>query len=409
MKIQTVKLRWSAGTIAMLVVTMSAPVGWAQLEIGPLDTRRAALLRQDLESIITEYESIIGSIPVQPEILQMLSEARLRLAEVPDRELAAIAPELESNVAKLRNAATAFRIALHSRREEASASKSAGLPSADYPSVSWSFAIDAFLDIGQIPDDAGNTSVSGICNYLTNPTPNQQYYYLNLEIASAALRDTADRLCSFVASVVAGGGNLSLVCIITDLLYMVEKSIKENWFLCGAVMGEAEIRANYYRIGHIHGDLENAKVNLANEVAATEYAISAEMGQNTALIMEVDADLAMHDHNLQMKADQVDQALENHRQALVALRRQSLRHHIEQRLSEADHGPVALFLLPEYLGGYLETVRDIVFETIGEAAASGHDVGQAEQLFASGDADLSDLRFKTAYDQFGRAYRAALK
>ncbi len=365
-------------------------------------------LRQNLEGVLTEYEAIVENAPVQPEILAMLHEARLRLAEVPDQELELWAPEIATQVERLREAASRFRATLRTSSPDATV-MSPGLPAADYPEVQWSFAVDAFTDIGDIPSSAGDTEVSGLCNYLTAPTPNQQFLYLNLEIAAAALRDTADRLCSFVASIVGEGGSLSLVCIVTDLLYMVEKSIKENVFLCGTVMGEAEMRASYFRIGHIHDDLTGAQSNLHSAILSAEQTVNAELGETQTLILGVSNDLQLHDENLTDHANAVDAELAAHLQALESFRLQSLRHHIEQRLSEADHGPMALFFLPDTVGGQIETVRDIVEETIGEAAAAGRNVRQAEQLFAAADDALSQQEFKVAYDLFGRAYRAALQ
>ena len=401
--------RWSLVVFAIgLMVTIGATSVWADRAVDQNGVQRGKQLRQDLERMVVEYQEIIKFVPVQPEIAALLKEARDHLAVVPDRDLEAFAPELEASVAQLRMAAAAFRVAMSSQ-SEAAVLKSSGLPGAEYPTVNWTFLIDSFESSDDIPDDAGDTSVTDWCSVATNPTPSQLFSFLNIDIAAEALRDTADRLCSFIGSFAVGGGNLSLICIVSDLVYMVQKSIKENWFLCGAVMGEAELRATFERVGHVHDDLATAEANLSGDMTTAETAVLGELAENMGFIWDLDADLMAHDLKLTEKAAQVDAALDAHWDALVDFRRQSLRHHIEQRLSEADHGAVALFFLPEFAGGYLETVRDIVDETIAKAAAAGHNIRQARDLFSAGDDDLIAHEFKQAFDLYGRAYRSALK
>jgi hypothetical protein len=401
--------RWCLIVVAVgLMVTIGATSAWADREVDQIRVQRGKQLRQDLERVVVEYQEIIKFVPVQPEIAALLEDARDHLAKVPDRDLEAFAPELEASVAQLRTAASAFRAAV-SGRYDSPVLKTSGLPGAAYPTVNWSFFIDSFSSTNDIPDNAGNTSVTDWCTVASNPTPAQLFSFLNIDIAAEALRDTADRLCSFIGSFAVGGGNLSLICIVSDLVYMVQKSIKENWFLCGAVMGEAELRATFERVGHVHNDLATAKANLSGDLTTAKTAVLAELAQNMGLIWDLDGDLVAHDLKLTEKAAQVDAAIDAHYDALVDFRRQSLRHHIEQRLSEADHGAVALFFLPEFAGGYLETVRDIVDETIAKAAAAGHNVRQARDLFSAGDDDLIAHDFKQAFDLYGRAYRSALK
>jgi hypothetical protein len=84
----------------------------------------------------------------------------------------------------------------------------------------------------------------------------------------------------------------------------------------------------------------------------------------------------------------------------------ALRMQIEADLSEPSH-QVALFQLPAAQDGYLELAREIVADSIAKMQAAGQPVGNAANHLASGDAAADAGSFKTAYDWFGRAYRAA--
>lgn len=84
----------------------------------------------------------------------------------------------------------------------------------------------------------------------------------------------------------------------------------------------------------------------------------------------------------------------------------ALRMEIESDLSEPSH-QVALFELPAAQDGYLELAREIVADTIANMQAAGQPVGNAARHLASGDAAADAGAFKTAYDWYGRAYRAA--
>ena len=85
----------------------------------------------------------------------------------------------------------------------------------------------------------------------------------------------------------------------------------------------------------------------------------------------------------------------------------NLRLHIEADLSEPGAHPVALFEVPASGGGYLDFTREIVADTIAKMQAAGQGIGPAQAFLAAGDAAVTAHDYKTAYADFGKAYRAA--
>jgi hypothetical protein len=84
-----------------------------------------------------------------------------------------------------------------------------------------------------------------------------------------------------------------------------------------------------------------------------------------------------------------------------------LRLKIEADLSEPGNHPIALFEVPASAGGYLGLVRSIVADTIAKMTASGQGAGNAQSFLGAGDAAVAAHDYKSAYADFGKAYRAA--
>ena len=85
----------------------------------------------------------------------------------------------------------------------------------------------------------------------------------------------------------------------------------------------------------------------------------------------------------------------------------NLRLHIEEDLSEPGAHPVALFEVPASGGGYLDLTRSIVEDTIAKMQAAGQGIGPAQAFLAAGNAAVGAHDYKTAYADYGKAYRAA--
>ncbi len=85
----------------------------------------------------------------------------------------------------------------------------------------------------------------------------------------------------------------------------------------------------------------------------------------------------------------------------------NLRIHIEDDLADPGNHPLALFEVPEANGGHLNLVRSIVADTIAKMQATGQGVGNAPAFLAAGDAARAAGAYKSAYANYGKAYRAA--
>jgi hypothetical protein len=84
-----------------------------------------------------------------------------------------------------------------------------------------------------------------------------------------------------------------------------------------------------------------------------------------------------------------------------------LRLKIEEDLSQPGAHPIALFEVPAAQGGYLGLTRDIVADTIAKLQAAGQGVGNAQSFLTAGDGAVAAHDYKTAYADYGKAYRAA--
>lgn len=90
------------------------------------------------------------------------------------------------------------------------------------------------------------------------------------------------------------------------------------------------------------------------------------------------------------------------------LRDLMLRTQIEADLAENDGGsPVALYLTPNANGGYLDLVQSIVTQTLANIRAAGGDIGNAQSSLNQANADKAAGRFKDAYKEYRKAYKAA--
>lgn len=87
-----------------------------------------------------------------------------------------------------------------------------------------------------------------------------------------------------------------------------------------------------------------------------------------------------------------------------------LRSQIEADLSQPDgSSPIALYELPTAQGGYLDLVQTIVTQTISRIKAAGGATGNALTFLNTANAFKAAGKFKAAYDNYRKAYRAASK
>ncbi len=93
----------------------------------------------------------------------------------------------------------------------------------------------------------------------------------------------------------------------------------------------------------------------------------------------------------------------------MALNDLILRAHIEADLSsESSAVKVAWFMTPTANGGKLDLVQQIVTLTLANIVAAGGSVGNAQSFLDQANADKAAGNFKSAYDNYRKAYKAAV-
>lgn len=387
-------------------------------------------IRRDFFELLDQYAAFASSSPANRELLRSLADSREQLLQVPEAEWVATAPFFETRIRQLLRATREVNNQLQSVTLASASSSIPAFPSAPYPTVNWDFLVEAFGDDeGDVPgggDDSGGDG--GVCTLASSPSPETQFTLLNLTLITEGLRDTASRLCTFFLGVLAGG-NGSLFCIITDILFLIERGIYDNIMLCSALVEKAEVKGSYKRLEHLHGDLEvaetsvttsintaqtnistrlmTAETNLLNQIAAATSRLTAEANANEALILDLDSDLMLHDLNLTDRASQISGQIDATTQFILDFQEENLHQLIEENLSTSDVNPIASFQLPEAFDGYLEVVREVVNDLLTEAAGAGLLIRKATRHFQDGDSFFSAQMYKDAYGAYGDAYRAA--
>ena len=85
-----------------------------------------------------------------------------------------------------------------------------------------------------------------------------------------------------------------------------------------------------------------------------------------------------------------------------------LKTQIEADLATESNGvKVAAYMLPTAKGGYLDMVQQIVTKAISDIRAAGGSVGTAQSWLDKANADKAAGNFKSAYDNYRKAYKAA--
>ncbi len=85
-----------------------------------------------------------------------------------------------------------------------------------------------------------------------------------------------------------------------------------------------------------------------------------------------------------------------------------LRAHIEADLASESNGvKVAWYMTPTSNGGKLDFVQQIVTETLANILAAGGSIGNAQSFLNKANADKAAGNFKSAYDNYRKAYKAA--
>ncbi len=326
------------------------------------------------------------------------------------------------------------------------------------------------------PQSAGFPEVAPYCEDI--PTT-EEYRIAQIAVITAeGVRDVAQNLCNEVIVALGFGGNGRLACLITDAIYIVAKAATYDVTFCYEDYTGALTAANYARLDHVHGDLEDLKTsnaadfaNLINTAAtntttlttaitSAQTAIVNNDNSNTTTIVNNDnsnattlntnltnvknmvitndntnttnilANASTNTANIITNANTntaniitnantntatLNTTITNAKNEILAnantnkteLKDLILRTQIEADLAEADNATfVGLYVTPASQGGYLDLTRSIVVDTITKLA--GASTATANSFLAQADALTAAGNYKSAYQYYRKAYKAAV-
>ncbi len=370
--------------------------------------------RESLMHMMDETERFIRVLnPQNPTLLEQLEQARARILDAGDSDLQAlaqVAPQLDRMMQVMHR----VREIVEAPPSESLAPESVGFPDASYPSVSWAFNLDTANSGSNDPDDlpggTGGATSGGLCNS-TRKSDAVLFVLLTDTLLAEALQMVASRACDQVV-VVIGGGNGSLICIITDLIYLAVRGANDVINYCEDQNDGAELHASYLRLGHLHTDLGNAETSINANVDSAELSLTSTVDNaETSINANVDsAELSLTStvNNATTSINtNVDMAETNILSVVQAGQDFTLRLEIEKALRHDTR--LASLYLPEAHGGKLSLVRQIVVETIANVVASGQGVNAANTRLGEGDAAVASRLYKEAFRFYSQAYFYAVR
>lgn len=269
----------------MLAVASAQASGWRTSEGEELKAR----LLVSLDNL----EAVALDAGLSEQLLNSIEENRALVLQTPARDYAGLPQAFTMQFADLQYSTLQLKQAFRQPRPPELFAKSSGFPSAPYPNVGWSFAIDAVTDVPDGEDDGG--SDGALCS---NPgfSPNAQFLTLNAALLAEGVKDMAEQFCSQSGL----GFNAAVACVVTDLAYIITKAVHENRELCNSFVTAAEVNGSYNRVGHLHDDIEEIDSDIANVDADLASARSAIL----AAIAQHDSDLksALSTHDTEIKS-----------------------------------------------------------------------------------------------------------
>jgi Fe-S cluster assembly scaffold protein SufB len=207
-------------------------------------------------------------------------------------------------------------------------------------------------------------------------------------IAAEAIQDVIPAPFNFVA-VAATAATKGVVLALQTL-----KNIKDD---CEGDAFEAAIQTQ----------IADSTTTIISAVANAQTAIVNNDNSNTATIV---TNANTNTANI-IANDNTNRALiiANENANAKALTDLLLRTQIEADLAEADSATsVGWYLTPTGNGGHLNLVQAIVTETLANVLAAGGSIGNAQSFLNRADADKAAGNFKSAYDNYRKAYKAAV-
>jgi hypothetical protein len=377
--------------------------------------------RESLMRIAAEYKKITATNRFGPGIESLLNQVTVQLASMSDEESVLAAQRFGPLIDRMTYDLAVLEHALPVAGPGGGGGNLAGeFPGADYPAVDLAdFLItisstnlpnlDDLLALINPLNGGGTPGIPQIPNSLIPgkciadpdgdgvPTrvPDSELLYARMGLQGLELTNAiAKDICGQDLGALGFSGNLSVVCILFDVAYMIPRFVYDNVTLCEGFTDGAEATASYARLGYLHEEMGEVKTGIAGLGAEIASGFDTVNGKLDTVIA---------------KADLILSQLDAQRIFLVGFRNLTVRMAIEENLTGNGNAKVSLFQLPGVHGGYLEVVRQIVLETIQKTVAAGQPVFNAQKEFDRANLAFQQGSYKTAFDQYRKAYTEAVK
>ena len=394
---------------------------------------RIDTLRRDLHNITTKTQQLPAASSGSKA---KIGAANLRIESATDAELAKVYELAGPYIHQLSEVLNRYEVSLRELEGLlAGKSSSPTFPLAAYPTGPLAATYSGIFDTNEsLPGGTGSSqsSVSNafsvVCATLTgNPVTNRVAYQTRFELKQALLlaeliKDILGRLCDQEIYGAGIGGDLSLVCIVSDLVYHFLRPLEEFPAICDALIDSAEIEGSYDRLGHFHMNMETAQASITNIDGDLVVHNTALTTHDTNIFNELNGSLAAVSAQLNTTETLILNTMSTHDMDIENILSQNrdfrLRTFIERALRrELGNGKstptsvnyrLATLYLPETFGGNLEEVRDVVASAIASIGAAGEGTNDASDLLADGNSAFADGEYKEAWDRYADAYVEAI-
>jgi hypothetical protein len=212
-------------------------------------------------------------------------------------------------------------------------------------------------------------------------------------LAAGFAKALAADACNQIIAVLISGGNLALLCIITDVIYFAARIIDYPIQFCYNDGTSSQISAIFDRLEYIHNQLD---FSIAND-NTNKALLSTQLTNAESHIVTND------NNNKAALSSQID-----------SFKTLTVRASIERNMAAdpANTAGVGLFQLPASKGGYLEVVRQTLIDTYNaQVAAAGPGVtiyNPATEL-SLGATLTSQGKYREAYYYYRKGFRSVVK
>lgn len=171
---------------------------------------------------------------------------------------------------------------------------------------------------------------------------------------------------------------------------------------------EAQSALSFSDAQALHRQHSSDRLDLALSTRATQVSANSLLSGLGGLDGDVAAATGQI-NVIDLKVDDLMVFQNDQREFLAAYQDLLVRINVEENLLENPSGTVALYEFPAAFGGFLEDVRDIVYDAIQANQAAGQPVFQAMQEWESGNAAMNQGDYENAFRHYRKAYTDAVK